>query len=67
MDYMPKVKRSKKSNKSKETYERNGGFSQKHIRSRIAEAEARLTNQSKKDYFFSCSAVYDTIFNLKKN
>ena len=46
MDYAPKVKRSKKSDKAKETYERNGGFSQKHIRSRIAEAEARL-NQKK--------------------
>lgn len=27
-----KVGRSKKSDKAKETYERNGGFSQKHVR-----------------------------------
>lgn len=44
MDYKDcKVKRAKKSDKGKESYERNGAFSQKHIRCRIAEAEARQT------------------------
>ena len=34
-----KVKRAKKSDKGKEKYERNGGFSQKHIRLVEARAE----------------------------
>lgn len=34
-----KVKRAKKSDKSKEKYERNGGFSQKHVRLVEARAE----------------------------
>jgi len=34
-----KVKRAKKSDKGKEKYERNGGFSQKHIRLIEARAE----------------------------
>jgi len=37
-----KVKRAKKSNKAKQSYEKNGGFSQKHIRL----TEARKTTQS---------------------
>ena len=42
MDYKdPKVKRTKKSDKAKESYERNGGFSKKHIRL----TEARKTSQ----------------------
>ena len=36
-----KVGRSKKSDKAKETYERNGGFSQKHVRMMEAMAEKR--------------------------
>ena len=33
MDYKePKVKRDKKSDKAKKTHDRNGGFSQKHVR-----------------------------------
>ena len=40
----PKVKRSKKSDKGKESYEKNGAFTQKHIRI----AEARATNKVKK-------------------
>jgi hypothetical protein len=39
MDYKePKVKRDKKSDKAKKTHDRNGGFSQKHVR----QAEALL-------------------------
>jgi len=34
----PKVKRNKKSDKAKEKFQRNGGFTQKHVR--IAEALA---------------------------
>lgn len=40
-----KVKRSKKTDKAKKTYEKNGGFSQKHIR--LAEALA-TKSQAKK-------------------
>ena len=36
MDKEPNSKRVKKSDKAKESYEKNGGFSQKHIR--LAEA-----------------------------
>ena len=36
-----KVGRNKKSDKAKETYERNGGFSQKHVRMMEAMAEKR--------------------------
>jgi hypothetical protein len=33
MDYTePKTKRNKKSDKAKDKYARNGGFSQKHVR-----------------------------------
>ena len=38
-----KVGRSKKSDKAKETYERNGGFSQKHVRMMEAMAEKRVS------------------------
>ena len=38
-----KVGRSKKSDKARETYERNGGFSQKHVRMMEAMAEKRAT------------------------
>jgi hypothetical protein len=41
----PKVKRNKKSDKQKRTFEKNGAFSQKHIRL----AEAIKTEQSKKN------------------
>ena len=40
------VKRSKKSDKGKEKYERNGGFSQKHIRLVEAQAEKRGGSKS---------------------
>ena len=40
----PKVKRNKKSDKQKKTFEKNGTFTQKHIRL----AEAVKTLQSKK-------------------
>uniref|UniRef100_A0A6C0AMA4 Uncharacterized protein n=1 Tax=viral metagenome TaxID=1070528 RepID=A0A6C0AMA4_9ZZZZ len=36
-----KIGRNKKSDKAKETYERNGGFSQKHVRMAEALAEKR--------------------------
>jgi hypothetical protein len=39
----PKVSRKKKGDKAKETYERNGGFSQKHVRLVEALAEKRLS------------------------
>jgi hypothetical protein len=42
-----KVGRSKKSDKAKETYERNGGFSQKHVRLMEAMAEKRAATSSK--------------------
>jgi hypothetical protein len=38
-----KVGRSKKDDKAKEKYERNGGFSQKHVRLMEAMAEKRAT------------------------
>jgi hypothetical protein len=38
MDYDPKIKRNKKSDKAKKSFEKNGGFSQKHVR--LAEALA---------------------------
>jgi hypothetical protein len=37
-----KVGRNKKSDKAKQTYERNGGFSQKHVRMMEAMAEKRV-------------------------
>ena len=40
------VKRAKKSDKGKEKYERNGGFSQKHIRLAEAQAEKRCGSKS---------------------
>jgi hypothetical protein len=46
MDYKDcKVKRHKKSDKAKESYEKNGGFTQKHIRLSMAAAEARLNTK----------------------
>jgi hypothetical protein len=42
-----KTDRKKKSDKAKETYERNGGFSQKHIRLAEALAEKRLATGKK--------------------
>lgn len=42
-----KVGRSKKSDKAKETYERNGGFSQKHVRMAEALAEKRAAAGTK--------------------
>ena len=41
MDYEPKTKRDKKSDKAKRNFEKNGGFSQKHIRLAEAVAEAK--------------------------
>lgn len=38
-----KVDRRKKSDKARETYERNGGFSEKHIRIAAAQAEKRAS------------------------
>ncbi len=42
--------RRKKSDKAKEKYERNGGFSQKHVRlqAAVAEKRAAAASQSKK-------------------
>ena len=37
----PKVKRSKKSDKAKKTHDKNGSFSQKHVRYMEALAEKR--------------------------
>lgn len=37
----PKTERKKKSDKAKEKYERNGGYSQKHVRAMEALAERR--------------------------
>lgn len=45
MDDPPNAKRQKKSDKAKEKYERNGGFSQKHIR--IQEALREKNNKEK--------------------
>jgi hypothetical protein len=39
MDKEVKTHRNKKDNKAKKTYERNGGFSQKHVRQAEAIAE----------------------------
>jgi hypothetical protein len=39
MDKEVKTHRDKKSDKAKKTYERNGGFSQKHVRQAEAIAE----------------------------
>ena len=39
----PNVGRKKKDDKAKEKYERNGGFSQKHVRLAEAVAEKRAT------------------------
>lgn len=47
MDYNGKTERKKKSDKAKEKHERNGGFSQKHVRIQAALAETRA-NQGKK-------------------
>ena len=41
MDYDLKTKREKKSDKAKKNFERNGGFSQKHVRLVEAAAEAQ--------------------------
>ena len=46
MDYI-KTDRKKKSDKAKETYERNGGFSQKHVRLSELLAEKRLATGKK--------------------
>ena len=43
-----KVGRNKKSDKANETYERNGGFSQKHVRMMEAMAEKRASSTSAK-------------------
>jgi hypothetical protein len=43
-----KVGRSKKDDKAKEKYERNGGFSQKHVRLMEAMAEKRATGAATK-------------------
>ena len=43
-----KVGRNKKSDKAKETYERNGGFSQKHVRIAELLAARRLSAGSTK-------------------
>ena len=47
MDYKePNTKRSKKSDKGKRSYEKNGGFTQKHIR--LTEARVATQSPSKK-------------------
>jgi hypothetical protein len=50
----PKSKRAKKSDKGKASYERNGGFSQKHVRLAEALRESRAkplanSTESKKE------------------
>jgi hypothetical protein len=45
MDYTP---RKKKSDKAKEKYDRNGGFSQKHIRLAAALAEKQAAKAKSK-------------------
>jgi hypothetical protein len=49
MDY-PDPKRRKKSDKAKEKYERNGGFSQKHVRlsEEIQTKRSTTTNKNNK-------------------
>ena len=42
-----KVGRNKKSDKAKESYDRNGGFSQKHVRLMEAMAEKRAAGVAK--------------------
>jgi hypothetical protein len=44
----PKVGRKKKDDKAKEKYERNGGFSQKHVRLAAAAAEKRAAKPASK-------------------
>jgi len=45
MDYKePKIKRDNKSDKAKKTHDRNGGFSQKHVR----QAEALLAQAAQR-------------------
>ena len=44
-----KIGRNKKSDKAKETYERNGGFSQKHVRIAELLAERRLAGGKASD------------------
>ena len=48
MDREIKTKRDKKSDKGREKYERNGGFSQKHGRIAEALAEKRVNSGKKK-------------------
>lgn len=42
----PDPKRKKKSDKAKEKYDRNGGFSQKHVRLQEALQEKRNKNKN---------------------
>ena len=42
----PKVKRAKKSDKAKKTHEKNGNFSQKHVRLIEALAEKKVPKKS---------------------
>jgi hypothetical protein len=44
----PRTKRNTKGTKAKETRERNGGFSQKHVRLAVALAEARAAKGNSK-------------------
>lgn len=44
----PNVSRKKKDDKAKEKYERNGGFSQKHVRLAAALAEKRASKPKSK-------------------
>lgn len=48
MDDVKDPKRHKKSDKAKNKYERNGGFSQKHVRLQEALAEKNATKTKKK-------------------
>jgi hypothetical protein len=47
MDDIKDPKRNKKSDKAKNKYERNGGFSQKHVRLQEALAEKNATKSTK--------------------
>ena len=45
----PKVKRAKKSDKGRATYEKNGGFSQRHVRLAEALHESRAKPQKPRE------------------
>lgn len=48
MDYKEPKERKKKSDKAKEKFERNGAYSQKHVRQKEALAEKKATRPKPK-------------------